>query len=62
MLAQTFYLPLRREGDRRRVPGNALARFWGSGDGGGGRDIIFLSSHLWGFASALRQASANTAF
>ena len=52
MLAQTFYLPLRREGDRRRVPGNALTRFWGSGDGGGGRDIICLCSHLWGFAPA----------
>ena len=27
--------PSGREGDRRRVPGNALARFWGSGDSGG---------------------------
>ena len=24
-----------RKGDRRRVPGNALARFWGSGVSGG---------------------------
>ena len=24
-----------RKGDHRRVPGNALARFWGSGESGG---------------------------
>ena len=59
MLALTFYLPLRREGDRRRVPGNALSRFWGSGDGGGGRDIICFSSHLCGVAPAPRYASTN---
>ncbi len=42
MLAQTPRLPLRKEGDRRRVPKNALARFWSSGVGGGGRDYILI--------------------
>ena len=38
--------PSGREGDRRRVPGNALARFWGSGESGERRSRNFGLAHI----------------
>ena len=40
--------PSGREGDHRRVPENALARFWGSGVSGGrrARDFIFSACFI----------------